>query len=966
MSVKRYNLFLLSLLLALTIPVNLFGQSKLQQYLDGLAGSQSASTRASSTPTVIDLSEFDSDVTETLYVRNGINVEFQNGTLIRNCDGALVNVEDNSTLTIGEGVELKISSISYNPVVNIDGGRLICKAGLINAISSDGSRIEMVIDGMRVLTSCYYAVTMEQESDEFILDGGKINHSITGSGKITIKKGEVSSMKADKFILNMNGTCKIENIDVLNKNTVSIYNKVSNKINIRCKESYGYVIAQGDNGYTLTQNDVDNISVTTTVWPMQTYPNPSYRPIDTKLEDNKIVLIEKPITDASSLQYRLDLIAQTNRFVLVNNSELTTLEIPEQGIEIDVPIYFHSRCLVKLTGGPIRIPDALSSIISGNSEYTFVSEEGSKAVFQDIILNYNNNSQLKRSLFEVHGALIMGDNVTFTGINEDISLPNGIFNLYEGCDFSFQSGKVELNNTTVFYGTGDVKYSGTGYVMSRGKPVADVANFYCSGGFVGSGYREYAIKAKTITVNDGSIRSFDYPLFKCNDVTLTGGTVGGVSMSASNSIKVFPSKDTKLIVEAPIIVKNKMELCGELDALNVEFFDENSYIEVLSNFNIGNPIEISYTNWEGLIKKPIIRGTASYTIKEEDLNKFKFIDCNYKASLDKTGNYIYLKKKSLNEFLDEYSGGDGTAEEPVAIDIPDEDDIDDDVHFPNGLQGVLDGLGNKENDDNIPKVLNIRKGNVYVDNGSTITIRNYILDGCSNGRCIYVDGTLVLDANVNIRYFSDYFIHLRKGGSVIWRGGRTELIDKVIYNEGGKLTIDDGEINSNNGNKDNAITNYGEMHINGGTINGTIYSYTDFHLCGCASVGNVYLRGGSTLFLTERMTNKVKINIFIEGTVKSGTIIVTGADEYRFTENDLAMTELELPDGYEWEYDKTLNAIVIKSSTGINGVEMDEQSNHSTVYSMKGIKIGTTADKDIMPDGIYIIDGKKTVLRNEK
>ena len=70
MSVKRYNLFLLSLLLALTIPVNLFGQSKLQQYLDGLAGSQSASTRASSTPTVIDLSEFDSDVTETLYVRN--------------------------------------------------------------------------------------------------------------------------------------------------------------------------------------------------------------------------------------------------------------------------------------------------------------------------------------------------------------------------------------------------------------------------------------------------------------------------------------------------------------------------------------------------------------------------------------------------------------------------------------------------------------------------------------------------------------------------------------------------------------------------------------------------------------------------------------------------------------------------------------------------------------------------------
>ena len=72
----------------------------------------------------------------------------------------------------------------------------------------------------------------------------------------------------------------------------------------------------------------------------------------------------------------------------------------------------------------------MSSILSGNSEYTFISEKGSKAVFQDITLNYNNNYLLKRSLFEVYGALSIGDNVTFSGINEDIKLPNGMFNLY--------------------------------------------------------------------------------------------------------------------------------------------------------------------------------------------------------------------------------------------------------------------------------------------------------------------------------------------------------------------------------------------------------------------------------------------------------------------------------------------------------------------------------------------------------
>ena len=964
MTIKDYFFSVLLLLLAFVIPINVFGQSKLQQYLDKLASSQSVGTRASSTPTDIDLSEYDSDVTETLHIRNGINVEFRNGTLTRNCDGALISVEDNSTLTIGEGTELNIKSISYDPVVNVDGGKLICKAGLINGISSDGSKLEMVIDGQRVYSNCYTAVKMTQESDEFILDGGKINRSIIGKGKITIKKGEVSSMNADKFVLDMNGTCKIENIDVLNTNTVSIYNKVSNKITIRCKKSYGYVIAQGDNGYTLTQNDVDNISVTTSKWPIMSMPKIIYRPIDTKLEDNKIVLIEKPITDAASLQYRLDLITEYN--FGEKNIKLRTLEIPEQGIEIDVPIYFHSRCYVILTGGPIRIPDSMSSIISGNSEYTFISEKGSKAVFQDITLNYNNNYLLKRSLFEVHGALTIGENVTFSGINEDIELPNGMFNLYEGCDFSFQSGKVAFNNTTVFYGTGDVKFSGKGDVISRGKPVADVSNFYCNGGYVGCGNREYAIKAKTITVNDGSIRSFDYPLFNCDDVTITGGTVSGVSMSANNSIKIFPANDTKMTIGTKIVIKNKMEIGGDLGVLEADFDNENSYIELISNFSVTAPVKLSSANWEGLLKKSIIRGTASYTIKEDDLEKFMFTDCIYKATFDKTGNYICLKKKSLNEFLNGFDGNNGTTDEPTDIDLPDEDNIDDDVHFPGGLQGFLDGLGNKENDDNTPKTLNIRNGNVYVDKGATITIRNYILDGCSNGRRIYVDGTLVVDANVSIRHFTDYFIYLRKGGKVIWRGGRTESIHKVIYNEGGTLTIEDGEINSDNGSTDNVITNYGEMYIVGGTINGTIYSYTDFQLCGCVSAGNINLRAGSSILLTEKLTNKLKINIFIEGTFKSGAVIVKGTDGYILTENDLSMTELVLPEGYEYEYDNNLHAIVIKSSTGIFGVKMDDNNVPSTVYTIKGIKIGTTADNDKKPDGIYIINGKKTIIRNEK
>lgn len=39
---------------------------------------------------------------------------------------------------------------------------------------------------------------------------------------------------------------------------------------------------------------------------------------------------------------------------------------------------------------------------------------------------------------------------------------------------------------------------------------------------------------------------------------------------------------------------------------------------------------------------------------------------------------------------------------------------------------------------------------------------------------------------------------------------------------------------------------------------------------------------------------------------------------------------------------------------------MDGNADPLNVYSLKGVKVGTTADKSNIPVGIYIIDGKKT------
>ena len=117
MTSKLNHLLVVLLAINVLVPINVFGQSKLQQYLDKLASSQSVGTRASSTPTDIDLSEFDSDITEPIYVRNNINVMFKNGKLIRKFKGNLIVVQDGSSLVIGEGVQLLSQSIQSNYLV---------------------------------------------------------------------------------------------------------------------------------------------------------------------------------------------------------------------------------------------------------------------------------------------------------------------------------------------------------------------------------------------------------------------------------------------------------------------------------------------------------------------------------------------------------------------------------------------------------------------------------------------------------------------------------------------------------------------------------------------------------------------------------------------------------------------------------------------------------------------------------
>ena len=402
----------------------------------------------------------------------------------------------------------------------------------------------------------------------------------------------------------------------------------------------------------------------------------------------------------------------------------------------------------------------------------------------------------------------------------------------------------------------------------------------------------------------------------------------------------------------------------------------------------------------------------------------------------------------LQWIIDHPLNNTGEDDEPVNIAVPcDGLNTQKDISLA-GLQALIDGSPTEECGEPIPIKIHplctscsttpptiIVKpwncgGDVEIPEGSCISLTNIYVDGLGGTKRIYVYGTLIIDINVYIRNFGGCAIHVRPGGHVIYRGnggGATGF----IYNEGGRVTIEQGEMGGGygfgivnidgtveifcgckdtetptkiyggiqNGNANGGggtihiyggdiyeggivnhgtiyihggtfhspggrptIENHGEIHLDGGLVDGDIYTYNDLHLCGCASVTDIYLRGGKTIYVTERLQIKLRIHVFIQGTFGDGSCIAIGKGGYVLTEEDLKLIEIILPDGYEWEYDNERHAILVKQTTGIRDIECNGNT-AAPVYTLKGQKAGTTAEGENIGEGIYIINGKKRIVK---
>ena len=575
MRIKYYFFSVLSLLWAFAVPMDGFGQSKLQQYLDSLAN-QPLKTRATSLfpYQVIDLSEFDSDITEPLYVRNNINVMFVNGKLIRKFEGNLIVVQDGSSLVIGEGVQLLSQSIQSNYLVLVNGGKLIVQAGVIDPRSLDGSTVTAggyIYRGMR-------AVALKNPTDELELNGGEIRCDVAaGEGTVVCKKGTCSELTAQSVILEMEDKLSLS---LYVKNLVYVRNKILNKLTIHCSKTYGAVIAQGDKGYSLTNDDSDSISVVSTTGKDGLIMTDKFKgwKYSTKLENNQIYLCEDQIVDAQTLQEALDAVAAKNL------DQIETIEIPAEGIEIDEAIYFRNNCRVKLTGGPIKISSNFKySPTVAFPYYAFLSEAGSIVEFENITLDFNNNNIFKRALFEINGMFTIKDNVDFKNIDKNIDLSYGVFYMKNGCHFTY-GGLSEIRvNPTVFYGEGVQEAYFTGFATSYCKPVVNTQSiFNVIGGKVQSNYSPYSIKCSYLHIGgDTYITSNGETVAEADNIYIDGGYVNGKSLEAESMIISTDGSYNHHFYLDKISVTKNLTLYGKLNIeCPVSFENTESVISI--------------------------------------------------------------------------------------------------------------------------------------------------------------------------------------------------------------------------------------------------------------------------------------------------------------------------------------------------------------------------------------------------
>ena len=552
------------------------------------------------------------------------------------------------------------------------------------------------------------------------------------------------------------------------------------------------------------------------------------------------------ITDEDWLQKRLDEIAKSDN----KKAELT---IAEQGISLTKGVYVRAETDVTLTGGTISLANTFSD------DAAFYLEKRSGLTYSNIKFNLKNvylPTSFVRSL--EYSVLEISDNVEFMNIyNGSKAMATGFFN----CAISIapQNGifSLEVNRGSVLYGIGGEMHlrncslkSNGGYPTITGDGdiyLNDNSKIYGDGkasavvDLPQGGFSMYYGKNNLVHADgNGSV-------VKAHSGDLGSGKLEGGEATFDN-IRISEGIDFDLI---QLTLIGNGEISGNVKLPRL-YVMNGVQIKLTSAMKDTWIIDGDWSSFSLDDPYTLILG-YNYILTDVDFSRMQFANLpdNVEAVYDAEMKLVQLQKREkecdLQDLIDGLctpAPGGETIVNEGGTDIGCEDELQ------CVIDATLDGSDGNDDPEKLRPVLKFPMCTcdvfVNIHRGSSLTLRYYDIAGNKEANQYFiVSGRLVIDVNVYIYRFIR-FIHIVRGGHVIWRGGHVEDVDEIVYNEGGTLEID-GDFD--NGGKTLVNPEGGTIIIKGGTFNGGIENH-----------GTVIVEGGT----------------IIGGIENYGTITVTG------------------------------------------------------------------------------------------
>lgn len=412
-----------------------------------------------------------------------------------------------------------------------------------------------------------------------------------------------------------------------------------------------------------------------------------------------------------------------------------------------------------------------------------------------------------------------------------------------------------------------------------------------------------------------------------------------------------------LTFDSAVFVVDKLTISGECriygyTQLPMLYLSAESRIRLLSPMQYTWTIDADWSHFNVEDPYTIVSG-YNYTVTKADYSRMQFANLpdNLETVYNESSRVVQLQKRTkecdLQSLVDGLCNmGSGNCEGdacviPVPEDVVDIGCWDDPDPLQCAVDKELDGKKKKEDEPDDPGIIlppqlpiicmccacpsfPTISQEIRVSEYSSLTIRNFnIKGGKYENQHIVVRGTLIIDVNVYIYRFIR-FIHIMRGGRVIWRGGHVEDVDEIVYNEGGTLEI---EGDFDNGGKrfvnpegctliirkgtfHGDIENHGTLIIEGGEINGEIWSDTDIKIDGSVQVTDIHIKRGCRIYVTGRLRNFWNIHFYQLDDFDIYVPFIIGDDGYQLSEDDFSRIQIELPAGYRWVYYKGTIVIV--------------------------------------------------------